>query len=42
MVVTPGSERLVELAHLAPGEYLYHCRLFGHEGTMKGILAVLP
>lgn len=40
VVVSPGSERLVEIANASPGEYAYHCRLFGHEGTMKGTLVV--
>ena len=41
VTLNPGSERLVELANLPPGEYAYVCRLFGHETTMKGILAVV-
>jgi plastocyanin len=38
--VSPGSERLVELADVPAGEYQYVCKLFGHEGTMKGTLVV--
>jgi len=40
VTVNPGSERLIELAALPPGEYSYHCRLFGHEATMKGTVVV--
>lgn len=42
VTISPGSERLVELADLPPGEYVYVCKLFGHESIMKGTLAVVP
>lgn len=42
VTVHPGSERLVEIADLAPGEYPYVCKLFGHEDFMKGVLVVVP
>jgi len=40
--VNPGSERLVELGTVPPGEYTYVCKLFGHDQTMKGTLVVGP
>ncbi len=42
VTVHPGSERLVELADVPPGEYAYVCKLFGHESIMKGTLVVAP
>jgi plastocyanin len=42
VTITPGSERLIEIADVPPGEYAYVCKLFGHEATMKGTLAVAP
>jgi plastocyanin len=38
--VNPGSERLIEIANLAPGEYAYQCTLFGHAAVMKGTLVI--
>lgn len=40
--VNPGSERLIELGTVPPGEYAYVCNLFGHDQTMKGTLVVAP
>ena len=42
VTIAPGSERVIELGPIPPGEYAYVCKLFGHEATMKGTLVVAP
>ena len=42
VTVNPGSERLIDLGDVPPGEYAYVCTLFGHESFMKGTLVVAP
>jgi plastocyanin len=42
VTIAPGSERVIDLGQVPPGEYAYVCKLFGHETTMKGTLVVAP
>ncbi len=42
VTVHPGSQRLIDLGHVPPGEYAYVCKLFGHDQIMKGTLVVTP
>jgi plastocyanin len=38
---TPGSEKIISLASLAPGDYTFYCDVPGHE-DMKGTLKLTP
>ena len=42
VTIAPGSERLIDLGQVPPGEYAYVCKLFGHDQAMKGTLVVAP